>query len=172
MAADLIDNISYSGLECLNQSASHSCANALKQGYREDDGLYLESDADEELLINIPFNQKCKLQSIVIKGPADGSAPKVVKLFVNNTTFGFSNAQPPAQPAQEIKLTAEQVQKGEPIQLKLVKFSNVTYLNIFIESNQEGTETTKVQKIALFGVTGELDKFNVAEIKKVEEGKS
>lgn len=27
------------------------------QGYREDDGLYLESDTDEQLLLNIPFNQ-------------------------------------------------------------------------------------------------------------------
>jgi len=26
----------------------------LKQGYREDDGLYVESDTDEQLLINIP----------------------------------------------------------------------------------------------------------------------
>ena len=29
----------------------------VSQGYREDDGLYLESDTDEQLLIHIPFNQ-------------------------------------------------------------------------------------------------------------------
>jgi hypothetical protein len=46
--------------------------------------------------------------------------------------------------------------------LKLVKFTNVNVLNLFIESNQGGAETTKVQKIALFGQTGDLDKFNVA----------
>ena len=28
-----------------------------KQGYREDAGLFLESDTDEQLLINIPFTQ-------------------------------------------------------------------------------------------------------------------
>ena len=51
---------------------------------------------------------------------------------------------------------------SHPGRLKLVKFTNVTVLNIFIESNQGGEETTKVQKIALFGQTGDLDKFNVA----------
>lgn len=40
------------------------------------DGLFCESDADEQLLLNIPFNQKVKLQSISIKGPSDGTGPK------------------------------------------------------------------------------------------------
>jgi hypothetical protein len=44
------------GAECLNQRAG-TLANAIKQGYREQDDLVLASDADEQLLINIPFNQ-------------------------------------------------------------------------------------------------------------------
>ena len=37
------------------------------QGYREDDGLFLESDTDEQLLIHIPFNTACKLSGLIIK---------------------------------------------------------------------------------------------------------
>ncbi|RVW38104.1 PITH domain-containing protein [Vitis vinifera] len=69
--ADLLDFIDWTGVECLNQSTSQSLANALKQGYREDDGLHLESDADEQLLIYIPFTQVIKLHSIAIKGPEE-----------------------------------------------------------------------------------------------------
>ena len=29
----------------------------MLQGYRDDQGLYLESDTDEQLLIHIPFSQ-------------------------------------------------------------------------------------------------------------------
>lgn len=55
---DLMEFIDYSCLECLNQNPSHTVANAIKQGYREDDGLLLESDEDAELLLNVHFNQK------------------------------------------------------------------------------------------------------------------
>lgn len=165
--ADLCSHLDLSGAHCLNEDPSHAWANALKQGYREDDGLFLASDADEQLLINIPFQQKCKISSICIKGPSDGTGPRRVKLFTNLTSCGFSDVESmPA--AQEIDLTEAQL-SGETIPLKFVKFQNVNTLSIFIESNQAGEEVTKVQKIALFGQTGELDKFNVAEIKKVDE---
>lgn len=41
------------------------------QGYREDEGLNLESDADEQLLIYIPFTTVIKLHSIVVEGPEE-----------------------------------------------------------------------------------------------------
>ncbi|XWS42497.1 hypothetical protein CRYUN_Cryun16bG0018900 [Craigia yunnanensis] len=87
---DLLDFIDWSGVECLNQSSSHSLSNALKQGYREDEGLNLESDADEQLLIYIPFTQVIKLHSIGIKG-SEEEGPKTVKLFTNKEHMGFSN---------------------------------------------------------------------------------
>lgn len=38
MAKDLLDNLDFSGLHCLNENPAHAWANALKQGYMEDDG--------------------------------------------------------------------------------------------------------------------------------------
>ncbi len=52
-------------LECLNQNDSRTVQNVFKNG----DG-YLESDCDEQLIINIPFNQAVKLHSLTIKAPA------------------------------------------------------------------------------------------------------
>ncbi len=48
-----------------------------------------------------------------------------------------------------------------------MKFQSVNILSIFIEDNQEEEETTQVQKIVLYGSTGET--MNVNEIKKVGE---
>ena len=78
MAADLQDTIDWSGTFCLNALPAHPISNAIKQvivrviaiehlqqrsrgpasmqGYREDDGMFVESDTDEQLLIQITFN--------------------------------------------------------------------------------------------------------------------
>lgn len=37
----------------MNEQPAHAAANALKQGLREQDGLHLESDADEQLLLKV-----------------------------------------------------------------------------------------------------------------------
>ncbi|EXB93248.1 PITH domain-containing protein [Morus notabilis] len=162
---DLLDFIDWSGVECLNQSTSHSLANALKQGYREDEGLNLESDADEQLLIYIPFNQVVKLHSIAIKGPEE-EGPKTVKLFSNKEHMGFSNVND-FPPSDTIVLSPDNL-TGKPVLLKYVKFQNVRSLTIFIEDNQSGSDVTKVQKICLYGTT--VETTDMKGLKKIEDG--
>ncbi|GLT38810.1 hypothetical protein SLA2020_130320 [Shorea laevis] len=161
---DLLDFIDWSGVECLNQSSSHSLPNALKQGYREDDGLNLESDADEQLLIYIPFTQVIKLHSIFIKGPEE-EGPKTVKLFSNKEHMGFSNVND-FPPSDTLVLSPENME-GKPIILKFVKFQNVRSLTIFIEDNQSGSDITKVQKIVLYGTT--VETTDMKGLKKIED---
>ena len=61
-----------------------------------------------------------KLQSLAIKSAgAEGRAPRRVKLFINRASLGFSEAADFA-PVQELELTPEQVETGEPIALKWV----------------------------------------------------
>ncbi|PNT35035.1 hypothetical protein POPTR_005G052100v4 [Populus trichocarpa] len=161
---DLLDFIDFSGVECLNQSTSHSLSNAIKQGYREDDGLNLESDADEQLLIHIPFNQVIKLHSIAIKGPEE-DGPKTVKLFSNKEHMGFSNVND--YPPSDTVVLSPDTLKGKPVVLKYVKFQNVRSLTIFIKDNQLDSEITKVQKIALFGTT--VETTDMKSLKKIED---
>lgn len=39
----------------------------------------------------------------------------------------------------------------QPLQLKFVKFQCVRSLTLFVESNQDGEETTKLSKLVLMG---------------------
>eukprot|EP00244_Chara_vulgaris_P010290 TRINITY_DN4679_c0_g1_i4.p1 TRINITY_DN4679_c0_g1~~TRINITY_DN4679_c0_g1_i4.p1 ORF type:complete len:169 (-),score=39.44 TRINITY_DN4679_c0_g1_i4:502-1008(-) len=159
---DLLDCIDFTSVECLNESPSHTVENALKQGYREADDVYLESDADEQLLIYIPFKQIVKLSAIVFKGPPE-EGPRNVKLYTNRQSMGFSNTTDfPAN--QEIILSSDEL-KGKPVSLKFVKFQNIGSLTIFIENNQGEVETTKVTKISIHGTT--VETTNMKELKKV-----
>lgn len=56
---------------------------------------------------------------------------------------------------------------GEPVALRLVKFSRVNCLTIFVESNQGDEETTVVTKLVLLGSGG--DTFEVKDIKDVSK---
>ncbi|CAK9143057.1 unnamed protein product [Ilex paraguariensis] len=161
---DLLDFIDWSGVECLNQNGAHSLPNALKQGYREDEGLNLESDADEQLLMYLPFTQVIKLHSFAITGPEE-EGPKTVKLFSNKEHMGFSNVNdfPPSDTAV---LSVDDL-KGKPVVVKYVKFQNVRSLTIFIEDNQSGSDITKVQKIILYGTT--VETTDMKGLKKVED---
>ncbi|KAK1432447.1 hypothetical protein QVD17_09344 [Tagetes erecta] len=161
---DLLDFIDWTGVECLNQNTTHPFQNAIKQGYREDEGLSLESDADEQLLIYIPFTQMIKLHSIVIKGPQE-EGPQTVKLYTNREHMGFSNVTD-FPPSDTITLSPDNLQ-GKPVVLKYVKFQNVRSLTIFIEDNQSGSDITKVQKIVLQGTT--VETTDMKGLKKIED---
>uniref|UniRef100_A0A0D6R5U6 PITH domain-containing protein n=1 Tax=Araucaria cunninghamii TaxID=56994 RepID=A0A0D6R5U6_ARACU len=161
---DLVEFVEWPGLECLNQNSSHSLVNALKQGYREDDGLYLESDSDEQLLIYFPFTQVVKLHSLQIKGPPE-EGPKTIKLFANKEHMGFSNVND--FPASDTVVLSADNLEGKPVPLKYVKFQNVRSLTIFIEDNQSGSDVTKVQKLVLYGST--VETTNMKELKKISE---
>ncbi|CAI8603348.1 unnamed protein product [Vicia faba] len=49
---DLLDFIDWTGVECLNQSTTHSLPNAIKQGYREDEGPEDEGPKTVKLFTN------------------------------------------------------------------------------------------------------------------------
>lgn len=137
---------------------------SVNQGYREDDGLNLESDADEQLLIYIPFTQVIKLYSIAVKGSED-EGPKTVKLFANKEHMGFSNVND-YPPSDTVVLNPDNLE-GKPVVLKYVKFQNVRSLTIFIEDNQSGSDITKVQKIILHGTT--VETTDMKGLKKIED---
>jgi len=159
---DLSDFVDVTNVECLNEKPMEN----IVQMFRSSTGL-LQSDTDEQLLMNIPFRQAVKVHSIVFVAPNDGRRPHGVKFFVNNRIMDFSIAEDSNLPTQQVELKWEQNdgRLKAIIQTKFVKFQDVNNICIFIQSNAENVPTTAVHSITFVGAP--LQKtLDISELKK------
>ncbi|KOB64809.1 Thioredoxin, partial [Operophtera brumata] len=114
---DLNTFITKSECECLNEADEHPMLHSLTSG-----AGYLASDCDEQLIINISFNQLVKIHSLKVKGPAD-KGPKIIKLFINQPrTLDFDQAA-----------------------------GNSSNVQLFIKDNQSGDDVTQIDHLAFYG---------------------
>jgi PITH domain len=85
---DLATFVTKAGCECLNEADDHPLEACLSSNPG-----YLESDCDEQLIINLSFNQTVKIHSLKIKAPKD-QGPKTLRLFINQPrTLDFDAAE-------------------------------------------------------------------------------
>jgi hypothetical protein len=142
-------------VSCLNQKQSSSISNVLPQNKRKSVlgksiESFVESDVDEQLLAVFPFSQRVRLQAMELRGPKDGSAPKVVKVFANEPNLTFDDVET-RTPTLTLTLTREAVEGGARHMMNVAKFSNVDSVTVFVESNQQSTDTTRLVSIEFFG---------------------
>lgn len=71
------------------------------------------------------------------------------------------------QPQQEFELTKKQIDEGGVVQLRLVKFQGVGSLHVFIHSNQEDEESTRLDGIEVFGEAQDVTSRDA--LQKVED---
>lgn len=156
---DLLPFLDKTRCECLNEQDSHSLEHALNPK-----GGYLASDADEQLVLNVAFNQVVKIHSLRIEAPED-KGPKTIKLFVNlPSTPDFDYCEREAG-EQSFTLTPQQLTGQDLISLKFVKFQKVTNLTIFVADNQEGSDCTQIHRLTLIGIP--INTTNMNEFKRV-----
>ncbi|PBC28713.1 Thioredoxin protein [Apis cerana cerana] len=156
---DLATFITKAQSECLNESDDHNFLQCLST----DDG-YLESECDEQLILSIAFSQAVKVHSLKIKAPKD-KGPKNIKLFINQPrTIDFDMADSNTS-IQDLTLSAKDIEEGNPIALRYVKFQNVQNIQIFVKDNQTGSEVTRIDHLAIFG--SPISTTNMGEFKRV-----
>ena len=98
-----------------------------------DPHLVVRSDADDQLLISIPFSSLCKIRSIKVSAPsgrcanlavsrwpattptrcAGDTAPTRVKVFINQPGLGFDDVQD-ISATQEWELSADMLKPEAP----------------------------------------------------------
>jgi len=114
---------------------------------REDELVYVESDADDQIIFRVPFTASVKLKSIMIKtGPGEHTAERVL-LFPNDDNLDFSDVQD-KKPAQELE--CPQVREAVEYPVKAAKFSSCRSISIFFPSAVAG-DTTRIYYIGFYG---------------------
>jgi len=149
---------------CLNERPGYTHKNL----FIGDENLLLRSndgDDDEErqLLINIQFKEVVKLGAMSLVAPQDDSAPVDIKIFINNPTMGFAEAED-AECVQELSLGPEDISSNSQTILNFLKFQGVLSVQLFVQSNKGG-DFTALSSLQFFGKTNE--RVNMAEFKRV-----
>jgi len=148
VAYGLYQKIKLDQVQCLNEEVDGSGKNVFKPyESRLDKEKFVESDADEELLFNIPFNGNVKLKAIIVIGGEDDTHPNKMRLFKNREHMTFDACGSKAD--QEFELVNDQEGRVE-YATKMVTFSNVYHLSLHFPSNYGG-DTSKIYYIGLKG---------------------
>ena len=92
LAQDLYLRIDLELLQCLNESCEGRGLLALKPREERTEGSkFVDNDADEQLLFNIPFTGNVKLKGIIIMGEDDDSHPSEMRLYKNIPQMSFDD---------------------------------------------------------------------------------
>ncbi|QQP54428.1 UPF0424 protein GA19395, partial [Caligus rogercresseyi] len=104
---NLFQRIDMEKLTTLNEVVEDSGKNVFRPWEdRLNREKFVESDADEELLINIPFSGSVKLKGIIVIGGEEGRNPSRIRLFKNRPFMTFEDAE--AKCDQEFELALDQ----------------------------------------------------------------
>mmetsp|Transcript_17830 Transcript_17830/g.50214 ORF Transcript_17830/g.50214 Transcript_17830/m.50214 type:complete len:213 (+) Transcript_17830:48-686(+) len=151
---------------CLNEMVDGSAVRVFKPYARRTDKTeYVESDADEQLIIHIPFTGDVKLTSFCMSGISPDSSPSLIKAWKNRSDLNFDNVETD-KPLQEWAL---QPDMGAELDYptSVAKWHGCQSITFFIENNF-GSETTC---IAYIGLKGSFAKISKAPVNVVYEAK-
>ncbi|KAJ7920737.1 DUF1000-domain-containing protein [Mycena leptocephala] len=114
---------------------------------RLDEEKSIESDADDQMIIRIPFTSSVKLRSLLLKTGPTNQTPLKVVLFPNEDSFDFEDISDKT-PTQEFAV-AQGRDVGE-YALRIAKFSNVSSVSLFFPRSQ-GADTTQIYYVGFLG---------------------
>jgi len=157
----LYSQIQFDSIETLNEVVPKSGATIVRKTWAErlDDEPVLKSDADEQLLMFIPFAGQVKLHSLILYTAPTMAAPKTVKLFRNRDDIDFSTASE-LPPTQAIEVP-QPVPGSDVFDLPLNRplWNTTTSITLFFEDNWSlGQE--EVTEVGYIGFKGQFMALN------------
>ena len=140
---------------------------------------WVESDTDEQLMLFVPFQSTLKVHTLHITSLPPSSEdsdeapmrPKTIQIFSNQAqVLGFEEAEG-IQATQSVKLGPRDwdTKTGTAkVELRFVKFQNVTSLVIFVVDGDGSGEKVRIDRLRICGETGE--KREMGKLEKIGDG--
>jgi PITH domain len=153
---------------CLNEAEPDSGPRVLRPWHdRLNTQLpVLSSDADEQLLLCIPFTAPVKIKSICVVGAGDRENPADMSAFVNVETLDFDAAEA-TEPTQKWELVEDNARGEVEYPTRFTRFQNVSKLWLFFSRNF-GADQTRVMYI---GLKGEYTLYKREAVRSVYESR-
>ena len=154
----IYEQIDFSSINTLNETDPRSGSKIVQKTWNDRLAATpeLQSDADEQLLMHIPFTAQIRLHSILIRTSASSSAPKTLKIYVNRDDLDFSTVSS-LKPTQTIELAQSNDVQDVPVKRAL--FNTVRSLDLFFEDNwSQGDEDET--RLSYLGFKGDWMKLS------------
>ncbi|KAK4111202.1 DUF1000-domain-containing protein [Canariomyces notabilis] len=149
----LYQHIKFDEITTLNEARYGSGKEVVKKTWadRMAPEPEVESDADEQLLMNVPFTGQIRLHSILLRTSDSDSAPKTLKVIINRDDVDFGVAEETdGTQVFELSRTSE----VQELPVRRARFNAVRRLTLFFPDNfGEGEED--VTRISYVGFKGE-----------------
>ncbi|KAG6010987.1 hypothetical protein E4U21_000014 [Claviceps maximensis] len=160
LQSSLYQQIIFDDITTLNESRRDAGKAIVKKTWAErmSGEPELASDADEQLLMTVPFAAQVKLHSILIRTSPSPCAPKTLHLLVNHDGLDFSTAED-LDPVQRIELS--QTSEVQEIPVRRALFGNVQRLVLFFVDNF-GDGDEEVSRLSYLGFRGEWTRLGRA----------
>ncbi|TFL06181.1 PITH domain-containing protein [Pterulicium gracile] len=168
---NLFSKIDILNVTALNTTSSGSAGLQVIKPWHErlDESKCLTSDADDQMIIRVPFTGSVKLRAILLKtGPTD-QTPSKVSIFANEDTLDFEDIGD-RTPVQELDI-AQGREVGEYVVksvllpsntvrpwltrrstylFRTAKFANVSSITLFFPESQ-GADTVQIYYLGFLG---------------------
>ncbi|KXJ97171.1 PITH domain-domain-containing protein [Microdochium bolleyi] len=149
----LYQHINFDAVNTMNEEVTGSGRAVVRKTWAErlQEQPELASDADEQILMTVPFTGQVKLHSILLRTSPSDSAPRTLRVFINRDDLDFDSAEE-LQPTQEFELS--QTSQVQELPVKRALFGKVQRLTLFFVDNF-GDGDEDVTRVSYLGFKGE-----------------
>lgn len=149
----LYQQINFDEITTLNEAVPDSGRAIVKKTWadRLSVDVELESDADEQLLMTVPFTAQVKLHALLLRTSPAPSAPRTLHVFLNRDDLDFASAED-SPPTQTFELA--QTSDVQEIPVRRALFAKVRRLTLFFPDNFSAGDDD-VTRLSYVGFRGE-----------------